>query len=116
LARNQALSRMTMTGEIVGTLHYLAPEQVTRQEATTASDIYSLGAIFYELVTGTKPFVGETPIDIVKQIVETAPLRPKHFRPELTDAIDRLIGRMLDKDPVRRPSGDEVVRTIKDCR
>ncbi len=116
LARNQALSHMTATGEILGTVHYLAPEQATCQDTSAASDVFSLGIIFYELVTGEKPFIGDTPFDVVRQIIGTAPSGPKLARPDIPDALDELIGRMLDKDPAARPSSAEVLSILQECR
>jgi ligand-binding sensor domain-containing protein/tRNA A-37 threonylcarbamoyl transferase component Bud32 len=110
LARDQTLTRLTETGEILGTINYLPPERISRQTLSPAGDIYSLGIIFYEMLTLEKPFLGETPVDIIKCILEKEPLEPGKFRPDLADELNRLILDMMIKEPEKRPSL-EVVKT-----
>ena len=114
LARTQSLTRLTQSGMIVGTIAYLAPEQITDQTCSTASDIYSLGVIFYELVTRQPAFPGNTPVEIIKQILETPPVEPKNYRPELSASLNCLILSMMEKDPTNRPTGDSVAATLNE--
>jgi|GEM_PF-224943 len=104
LAKNfEADSSLTVAGKALGTPYYMSPEQA-RGEANldTRSDIYSLGATLYHLVTGSVPFEGETPaIVLSKRLSEPAP-SPRDRRPELSLAANRLIRRMMAKDPDRR--------------
>ncbi|MGD2086740.1 MAG: protein kinase [Candidatus Aminicenantes bacterium] len=112
MARSQSLTRLTGTGEILGTINYLPPEQITRQEYTPASDIYSLGVVFYELLTLEKPFIGDFPVDIIKQILDKNPVDPFRFRPELTAEINQLIMQMMNKLPEQRPSEELILKTL----
>lgn len=114
LARGQNLSSLTGTGEIIGTINYLPPEQISSQEFTTAGDVYSLGVVFYELVTLEKPFIGEFPVDIIKQILDKDPIQPIKLRPELSPRIDRLITQMLEKHPDQRPSEQEILKILEE--
>jgi len=112
LAKNQTLTRLTATGEILGTVFYLPPEQITLQQFTTHSDIYSLGVIFYEIVTREKPFMGEQPLDIIKQILEHEPLPPSSFNARIDPELDTLIMAMLSKDPQQRPTASAVQQIL----
>ncbi len=114
LARSQILSSLTGTGEIIGTINYLPPEQISHQEYSAASDIYSLGVVFYELLTLEKPFIGELPVDIIKQILNKEPVDPLHLRPELYPEMNQLIMQMIDKQPEHRPSEEFILKTLED--
>jgi len=112
LARTQSLTRLTQSGMIVGTIAYLAPEQITEQRYSTASDIYALGVIFYELLTRQPAFPGDTPVDIIKQILEASPVPPQDYRPEISDALNDVILSMMEKDPAARPDGAAIAELL----
>lgn len=112
LAKTHSLTRLTETGEILGTINYLPPERISHQDFSAAGDIYSLGVVFYEMVTVEKPFLGETPIDIIKQILEKDPVEPSRFRPELPGALSILIMGMMNKVPEKRPTEKMVLNEI----
>jgi serine/threonine-protein kinase len=99
---------LTVTGQVVGTSHYLAPERALGRPAEPASDIYALGCVLYQLVTGHPPFQAEEPASIMYQHVETAPVPPSELRPELAGPCETLLFRMLAKDPEDRPTAAEV--------
>jgi serine/threonine-protein kinase len=99
---------LTSTGQIVGTSHYLAPERVLGKPAEPPSDVYALGCVLYQLVTGHPPFMGEAPASIMYQHVQNEPVPPSDLRPELAGELEDLIFWMLDKDPVRRPTAAQV--------
>jgi serine/threonine-protein kinase len=88
LATTHSLTRLTQTGMILGTISYLSPEQITDRSVTAASDLYSLGVVAYELLTFQKPFPGETPADIIKQILDREPSAPVGLRLDIPGRLD----------------------------
>lgn len=105
LARTETLTRLTETGEILGTVNYLPPERITQQATTPAGDIYALGVIFYEMLTGEKPFAGEAPVDVIRAILDVEPLPLSTFRPDVPGSVERIIMAMMSKTPQARPDG-----------
>jgi serine/threonine-protein kinase len=102
IARAGAASQMTEVGSIVGTAQYLSPEQARGTAVDQRSDIYSLGIVLYELLTGTVPFTGDTPVEIaMKHISETPPV-PSAKRAEVPHDLDLVVTRALAKDPADR--------------
>ena len=107
-------SRLTQVGMMVGTVSYMPPEQGMGGEATKRSDLYSLGAMLYEMVTGRPPFVGDENIAIISQHINTPPISPSWHRPDLPPALEGLILRLLEKDPGKRPAtASEVLRALE---
>jgi serine/threonine-protein kinase len=102
-------SQMTETGSIVGTAQYLSPEQARGGEVDPRSDLYSLGVVLYELLTGKTPFDGETPVEIAMKHLSNAPKPPSKLRPEIPPELDKVVLRALAKDPEDRyQSADEM--------
>ena len=93
---------MTSTWNVVGTAQYLSPEQATGEVADGRSDLYSLGCVMYELLTGTPPFTGDTPVSVAYQHV-SSPITPaSQIRPEIDPNLDRMLEVVLAKDPAHR--------------
>ena len=113
LAKMQHQTRLTQTGMVIGTINYMAPEQIAGTEATSATDIYSIGVMFYEMLTGRKPFMGETSIDIMKEIIEKHPIEPIKYRPEIPLELNDLIMRMMGKKMAERPITEEVLQNLQ---
>lgn len=99
----------TLDGKAVGTPEYMAPEQVRRQEVSERTDLYSLGVIAFEMLTGQRPFHGETPLAIAVAQVQEAPPRPSQVAP-VPEELDALVLQLLEKDPDRRPADAAAVR------
>ncbi len=98
IARTFKKSGVTDTGVIIGTPEYMSPEQVEGRDADQRSDIYSLGIIMYEMLTGRVPFAGDTPLSVaVKQKTER-PINPRRLNPQIPVEISRTILRCLEKD------------------
>jgi len=97
----------TISGTLSGTLLYMSPEIFRGETATSASDVFSLGALLYELWTGRHPFAGETPLDVYEAIEQRLVAPPATLRAGIPAAIDALVLRMLDRDPNHRPSAAE---------
>ena len=102
-------SQMTETGSIVGTAQYLSPEQARGGEVDPRSDLYSLGVVLYELLTGKTPFDGETPVEIAMKHLSNAPKPPSKLRPDIPPELDMVVMRALSKNPDDRyQSADEM--------
>ncbi|MFC4783616.1 protein kinase domain-containing protein [Nocardioides sp. MAHUQ-72] len=111
-----ALSRtgLTPTGQFMGTIDYIAPEQITGRDVDGQADIYSLGCVLYESLTGRVPFVKEADAAVIWAHVEEAPTPPSQLRPELGHAIDDVMSRALAKNPADRyTSGRELVEAAR---
>ncbi|WP_225859572.1 protein kinase domain-containing protein [Streptomyces albicerus] len=90
---------MAATGKILGTADYLAPERALGRAAQPASDVYSLGCVLYELLTGRPPFRGATSLVVVRQHVDAAPLPPARLRPEIPQPLSDYVLHLLAKGP-----------------
>jgi serine/threonine-protein kinase len=99
------ISRLTEP-EIVagGTALYMAPEHAMGGEVTSRTDLYSLGVMLYRIVTGRPPFVGDSPIAIIGQHINTLPVSPAWYRTDLLPSLETIILQLLEKDPQRRPT------------
>ncbi len=97
IARSGA-SQMTEVGSIMGTAQYLSPEQARGAPVTAASDLYSVGIVLYEMLTGKTPFNGETPIEIAMKHVNDPPRPPSEHRRDIPPELDQVVLRSLSKD------------------
>jgi eukaryotic-like serine/threonine-protein kinase len=95
-------SQMTEVGSIMGTAQYLSPEQARGAPVAAASDVYSLGIVLYEMLTGQVPFTGDTAVEIAMKHLNEAPKPPSALRPEVTRELDQVILRALAKTPEDR--------------
>jgi serine/threonine protein kinase len=103
----------TISGTLSGTLLYMPPEILRGETATSASDVFSLGVFLYELTSGRHPFAGDTPLDVFEAI-ECRPVAAiGSLRNGVPEEVDRLIVRMLDRDPEGRPPASEVWGVLK---
>ncbi|MBW2420818.1 MAG: protein kinase [Deltaproteobacteria bacterium] len=103
-------SRLTQEGMIVGTAAYMPPEQAVGGEVTPRSDLYSLGAMLYEMLTGRPPFVGDDSVAIMGQHLNTRPVAPSWHNPEVGPDVEELVLGLLEKDPTARPADAGRVR------
>lgn len=96
------VSDITQTGSVMGTPHYLSPEQAQGHDVTSVSDLYSIGVILYEALTGRVPFEGESAVAVAMKQVSQTPQRPSSINPQVSPALDAVVMRALEKDPGNR--------------
>ncbi len=102
VARSIKAKGITGAGVMIGTPDYMSPEQVEGKEVDQRSDIYALGVILYEMVTGEVPFEGDTPLSIIFKHKSETPPNPKEVNAQIPDELSRMILRCLEKDKKRR--------------
>lgn len=102
IARLLGSARMTRAGNIIGTLEYMAPEQVRGHETDGRSDIYALGMMLYEALTGKLPFDTENEFELMKAQTETVPPSPRSINPAIPEDVEAAIMRAIEKDPANR--------------
>jgi serine/threonine-protein kinase len=101
IARSGA-SQMTEVGSIIGTAQYLSPEQARGSPVDQRSDVYSVGIVLYEMLTGKVPFTGDTPLEIAMKHLSEVPVPPSEVREDIPDDLDMVVLRALAKDPEDR--------------
>ena len=115
LARALSVHTQTRTGVLIGTVAYLAPEQVRGTGADARTDVYAAGIVLYELLTGSKPFTGDSPLAVAyKHVNETVPA-PSQLVPGIPPEVDRLVAQATSRNPRSRPaSAGEFLRLVHD--
>ena len=117
IAKGLADGDLTEAGSSLGTVGYLSPEQAAGLMATPASDVYSVGVVAFEMLTGDLPFVAETPVGVAMRHVHDPAPRPSRVVPGLPAQVDPIILRALAKDPTRRwGSAGAFARALRDWR
>ena len=113
IARSVEAPGVTMTGTIIGTPDYISPEQADGQEADQRSDIYSLGVMLYEMVTGSVPFKGDTALSVAVKHKTEIPSDPRMITPEVSEDLSWMIMKCMEKDREQRyQSADEVLSDL----
>jgi class 3 adenylate cyclase len=110
LAATERRSREAAEGLLVGTVAYLPPEQALGRGVDARADLYSLGAVVYEMLTGQPPFPGDDAVAIISRHVNAEPVPPRGLEPTVPPALDRLVIRLLAKSPGDRPDSAAEVR------
>jgi TolB-like protein/tetratricopeptide (TPR) repeat protein len=116
LGGGKTTGRMTQAGMVVGTLPYMAPEQLFGEADDVRTDVYALGTMLFEMVTGRLPFVKERAEALMFAIINTAAPTVRSIRPEAPAELDRLLGDCLHKDPAHRPSAALVAASLRRIR
>lgn len=102
IAKSSTASTITNTTTIMGSAHYLSPEQAKGTFIDLRSDMYSLGIVLYEMVTGRLPFEGESPVTIALKHIQEEPRSPKDINSSIPESINQLINKSISKDPINR--------------
>jgi len=102
---------LTQTGSVMGTATYFSPEQAQGKNVDPRSDLYSLGIVLFEMVTGRPPFIGDSPVAIAYKHVQESPPRPTSLNPAIPKSLESVIARLLAKNPAQRYPSAEEVRT-----
>ena len=110
-------SDMTETGSIIGTAQYLSPEQAQGHPVDARSDLYSIGVLLYELLTGRVPFEADSAVTIALKHVQETPVPPSHVNPAVSAELEDVTLRALSKDPAQRyQDADEFIAALEDAR
>jgi len=102
IARMEEGTQLTVTGTIMGTPEYMSPEQASGRKVDQRTDIYSLGIVFYELLTGKVPFHAETALEVIQMHIARAPESPRAHNPEIPGNVAAIIDKMVEKNPADR--------------
>jgi eukaryotic-like serine/threonine-protein kinase len=110
-------SDMTETGSIMGTAQYLSPEQAQGRAVDAASDLYSVGVVLYEMLTGRVPFDADSAVSIALKHVSEAPPPPSQFNPNIPPELEQTVLWVLNKNPADRPTdADQLITVLEHCR
>ena len=115
IARAMSAATLTQTGQVIGSVHYFSPEQARGGITSEQSDIYSLGIVLYEMLTGRVPFTGETPIAVALQQLQDPVPSPREIEPSIPKSLDKVLFKALAKDPKERfRSAEEFIRALQE--
>ncbi|CAM2007560.1 Non-specific serine/threonine protein kinase [Acanthopleuribacter pedis] len=114
IARVVDQAKLTATQAMLGTPYYVSPEQATGGTIGPPSDLYSLGSLFFQMLTGRPVFQADNSLQVIFKHIKETPPRPRSFRPELPAALDDIVLKLLQKDPKKRyQSGGRLVRDLE---
>jgi serine/threonine-protein kinase len=116
IARAMSEASMTVTGTTLGSVHYFSPEQARGDEVTGASDVYSLGIVLYEMLTGRRPFEGDSAAGVALKRLTDDPVPPSHWRP-IPPGLEAIVMRSLQRDPADRyPDASALAEALRAWR
>ncbi len=109
-----AETQLTVEGSRLGTPNYMSPERCTNKEITPSSDIYSLGVVLFQMISGRLPYEASSPVELIRKIVSEPPARLTEHVPEVPEDVERLVAHLIEKKPSDRPRSAEQVAQM--CR
>jgi serine/threonine-protein kinase len=114
IARAASVTTITQAGSVLGTVHYISPEQARGEPTTPRSDLYSLGVVLYEMLTGELPYKAETPVGVVMKHMNEQLRHPREINPDLPESLNAITVRLLAKNPAERyPGAAEVIDDLQ---
>ena len=117
IARFVESKQETMAGDALGSVHYVSPEQARGSRVDSRSDIYSLGVVMYEMLTGRLPFEGDTPVAVVLQHINSVPLLPSEINPEIPVGLEEITMKAMNPDPEQRyATASDMLADLELCK
>ncbi|MGN0940205.1 MAG: Stk1 family PASTA domain-containing Ser/Thr kinase, partial [Selenomonadaceae bacterium] len=113
IARAVTQSTMTYNGNVVGSVHYFSPEQAKGTQITPKSDIYSLGVVMYEMLTGHLPFTGETTVSVALKHLQEEPVPPRELNPDIPPIVESIVLKAMAKNADERFTAREMIEDIR---
>ncbi len=114
IAKSTDSQTITNTTSIIGSAHYLSPEQAKGTYIDFRSDIYSFGVVLYEMVTGRLPFEGDSPVTVALKHLQEEPVPPKNINPAIPDSLNKLILKAMQKEPIKRyQNAKEIIQDLQ---